>query len=62
MPHSTKLIFNKPSNRKTFYNVGNLVNIRGLNLHNKFLDRSKFNFMNITAGTRIISISNTMTK
>jgi hypothetical protein len=43
-------------------NMGNLVNIGGLNLHNNFLDRSKSNFMNITAGTRILSISNTMTK
>src|SRR5436309_3029445 len=64
MSHSTKLIFNKLNNRKMFDNLckmSRLINLRSLNLHSIFL-RSKFNFMDITACTRIISISNTMRK
>ena len=62
---SNKAYFYKLSNRKMFNNLGNMnkiVNRRGLNLQNKYLDRSKFKFMNRRAGMRISSVPNTRTK
>gem|GEM_PF-1477845 len=43
-------------------NINNIVNRRGLNLQNKYLDRSKFKFMNRRAGMRISSVPSTVTK